>query len=188
MFNSRCTSPKIPPVKNFITVKLDSGASKHYFRPCDAISLKNVQNVKNETLITLPDGNNIKIQQKGHLPLHPSIDTRAGEVNIVPHLRSASLLSVGQFTNFGCTAELSYNKAIIKKAQRHILHGTRNFQDGLWDVHLPILQRSPHHQKANVLIKWDNTKSQLANFLHGCLFSPCPSTLMKAIRNNHFLS
>ena len=115
MFNSRCTSSKIPPVKKFFTVKLDSGASKHYFRPCDVISLKNVQNVKNETLITLLDGNNIKIQQKGHLPLHPSIDTRAGEVNIVPHLRSASLLSVGQFTNFGCTAELSYNKAIIKK-------------------------------------------------------------------------
>ena len=64
MFNSRCTSPKIPPVKNFITVKLDSGASKHYFRPCDALSLKNAQKVKNETSITLPDGNNIKIQQK----------------------------------------------------------------------------------------------------------------------------
>ena len=102
--------------KDFIAVKLDSGASKHYFRSCDAIALKNIQHVKNGSSITLPDGDNIKIQHKGHVPLHPSIDTRAGEVNIVPHLHSASLLSVGQFTNFECTAELSYNKTIIKES------------------------------------------------------------------------
>ena len=39
---------------------------------------------------------------------------------------------------------------------------------------------------ANVIFKLDSSKSKLADFLHGCLFSPCPSTLMQAIKNNHF--
>ena len=62
------------------------------------------------------------------------VDLRAGDVNIVPHLKSASLLSVGQFTNFSCTAELSYNSAIIKKAHQPISKGYRSFCDGLWDI------------------------------------------------------
>ncbi len=96
-------------------MKLDSGASKHYFRPCDTAALANIRAIHNGSSITLPDGKSLNIQQKGTLPLHPVIDSRAGDVNVVPHLKSASLLSVGQFTNFGCTAELYYNCAIIKK-------------------------------------------------------------------------
>ncbi len=33
----------------------------------------------------------------------------------------------------------------------------------------------------NALIKIDKNKSDLAAYLHACLFSPCPSTLQKAI-------
>ena len=57
MFNIKCTNnPKIPPVKSFITVKLDSGASKHYFRPCDTTALTNLRETQNKSSITLPDG------------------------------------------------------------------------------------------------------------------------------------
>ena len=109
------TSPKIPPVKTFITAKLDSGASKHYFRPCDTAALKNIRSISNGPSISLPDGRLLQIKYKGLLPLHDIVNKNAGEVKIVPQLASASLLSVGQFTNFGCTAELSRTTAIIKK-------------------------------------------------------------------------
>ena len=116
MFNIMCsTSPKIPPVKTFITAKLDSGASKHYFRPCDTAALTTIKRISNGPSIGLPDGRQLQIQHKGSLPLPNIVDKRAGDVNIVPQLSSASLLSVGQFTNFGCTAELLHSTAIIKK-------------------------------------------------------------------------
>ena len=184
-----CFIPKIPPIhNNKITVKLDSGASKHYFRPCDTPALENITSVHNGPNVTLPNGSYLQIKHKGTIPLPPNIDKLAGEVNIVPNLKSASLLSVGQFTDHGCTAELSQHEAEIKKDQHVLLHGRRNFHDGLWDIELPIVTKEPLKQHMNVIIKLDGNKSELADFIHGCLFSPCPSTLMKAVRNKHFLS
>ena len=42
-------------------------------------------------------------------------------------------------------------------------------------------------QKKNALISTNKTKAQIANYLHACLFSPCPSTLQKAIQNKFLL-
>ena len=150
--------------------------------------LTTIKRISNGPSIGLPDGRQLQIQHKGPLPLPNIVDKRAGDVNIVPQLSSASLLSVGQFTNFGCTAELSHSTAIIKKDHTPILTGYRNFRDGLWDVKQPVIPRSPQAQVANVIIKLDPSRAKLADFLHGCLCSPCPSTLMKAIKNNHFVS
>ena len=136
----------------------------------------------------MPDGASLTVKHKGTLPLPSVVNPLAGEVSIVPHLQSVSLLSVGQFTDHGCTAEMSYNFARIKKAQQTILHGYRNFKDDLWDITLPWATSSLPNQKINAIIKLDKNESELANFLHECLFSPCPSTLIRAIWNNHFLS
>ena len=169
-------------------MKLDSGASKHYFRPCDTLALTNIMAVTNGPHVTLPNGSQLQIKQKGTIPLPANIDVLAGEVSIVSHLQSASLLLVGQFTDYGCTAELAYNVAKIKKDRQVLLQGQRNLRDGLWDVDLPVVNTNPIQQHMNVIIKLDKTKSELADFIHGCLFSPCPSTLMQAVRNKHFLS
>ena len=40
----------------------------------------------------------------------------------------------------------------------------------------------------NVIIRKNQTKMELAKYMHGALFSPVKSTLIKAIQNNHFLS
>ena len=40
----------------------------------------------------------------------------------------------------------------------------------------------------NVIIRKNQTKLELARYLHGCLFSPVKETLLKAIKNGHFLS
>ena len=167
---------------------MDSGASKHYFRPGDKAALTNIKPLRDGPKLRLPDGSLLQVREKGTIPLSPIVPVAAGEASIVPNLRSASLLSVGQFTDFGCTAELSYRYALIKKAQQIILRGYRNFKDGLWDVRLPTHAPMCPSPSINAIIKLDPHKSELADFLHGTLFSPCPSTLSRAIRNKHFLT
>ena len=39
--------------------------------------------------------------------------------------------------------------------------------------------------KINVILRKDKTKSDLAQFHHGSLFSPVMSTMVQAIKNNH---
>ena len=47
---------------------------------------------------------------------------------------------------------------------------------------------STKEQALNVIIRKNQTKLELARYLHGCLFSPVKATLLKAIKNGHFLS
>ena len=41
---------------------------------------------------------------------------------------------------------------------------------------------------ANAIIRQDCTKSELANYLHACAFSPALPTFQKAISNNNFVT
>ena len=54
--------------------------------------------------------------------------------------------------------------------------GQRNYKDGLWDVpfQLPnILQNTSNkHNKINYIIRQDKNKTELAQYLHACAFSP----------------
>ena len=40
----------------------------------------------------------------------------------------------------------------------------------------------------NVILRKQQKHSDLAEFLHGCCCSPVPSTFIKAITNNHFIT
>ena len=40
----------------------------------------------------------------------------------------------------------------------------------------------------NVILHKDTTKSDLAQFHHGALFSPVTSTISESIKNNHFIT
>ena len=112
-----------------IKAKLDSGATSHYFREHDTSALKNIKNIQQGPKILLPNGSKIEIKQQGKLkiPEAPNIDQ---EVNIVPKLTSASLLSVGKFMDDGCEAYFTKDRAIILKANKPILQGFRNVTDG----------------------------------------------------------
>jgi hypothetical protein len=93
-----------------------------------------------------------------------------------------------------------------------ILSGPHNFSDGLWDLHVSIpatdgtsipLQSinnvatlpSPcpdtdQHQQfsMNAIIKKSKTKTELAQYVYGCLGSPAISTLTTAINNGNLLT
>ena len=67
-----------------------------------------------------------------------------------------------------------------------MVQGVRNWNDGLWDVKLPT--KKIMQQTVNALIHINKTKSQLADYLHACLFSPYPSTLQEAIQKNFLIT
>ena len=143
--------------------------------------------------ILLPNGDKIEIKETGLLTIPKT--TISQQVNILPKLSSASLLSVGKFTDAGCEAHFTKNEAIILKDNKPILKGIRNKRDGLYDIAIPaIIQDNTLNMdqsetpKLNVIIQVDKNKAELAQFLHATLFSPTVRTLQKAILNNHFLS
>ena len=78
------------------------------------------------------------------------------------------------------------------------MRGTRNFQDGLWDISLDphstlseavlVSSNQPIQQSINTIVRKDLTKTKLAEYLHKCAFSPCLSTFLKAIRLGYFQS
>ena len=71
-----------------------------------------------------------------------------------------------------------------------VIKGHRNKFNGLWHVPLHPQDNStttiiPTSQECHSAIYNQSTKADLAGFIHACLFSPSPSTLLRAVRNGH---
>ena len=49
----------------------------------------------------------------------------------------------------------------------------------MWDINI-----TKKHERANIIIQQDRTKSEYAAYIHACLYSPATSTLLRAIRNS----
>ena len=131
--------------------------------------------------------------KKGQLPLCNQLSKKAKEVAILEGLNSASLISFGQLCDDDCQVLLDKYECRVTKANKLVMHGTRNKTDGLWDI--PIGNSPVHrkarpsiHQRLNIIIRRDKTKLDLVRFLHASAFSPAKDTLIKAIKNHHFKS
>ena len=121
------------------------------------------------------------------MKLHPAPTSHAQKAHIFPGIKRSSLISIGQLCDDGCTAVLNNKEIGIYKNNTIILRGKRNFTDGLWDITIPTPDSLPT-QFANVIIRQDKTKFELASYLHGCAFRPVLSTFQTAIRKGHFLT
>ena len=177
-----CNNALIPTRPVF--AKADSGASKHFFRQNDIHVLRNVTNDTQGPTVMLPDMSTIKATKKGTIPLM-GLSSKATTTHILPNLKSASLLSMGQLCDDGCKIELTKEKINISKKNRVILQGTRNQEDGLWDI--PIQDKSKS-EKINVIIKKNTAKKELVEFMHGACFSPTIRTFLQAIKNGNLKS
>ena len=183
--NNVITNPlEIPPTRNYIYCKLDSGATKSYIRKEDESILSNVVRDNTQRQIILPNNEKINIERKGLINATSKLGTIAREASIVPQLKSASLLSVGTLCDDNCTVHFDKHKVDIIKNNEIIMQGRRNNKDGLYE--LPIEKVTT--EKVNVIIRLDKDKMELANFLHGAMFSPSVTTLIKAIRNKQLLT
>ena len=94
-----------------------------------------------------------------------TMETRSREPN-------ESLLSIGQLCDEGCVAVFDNKKLHFFKNGEMILSDFRNLNDGLWDV--PFKNHEIH--AINYIISKDKNKSELAQYLHACAFSPVIST------------
>ena len=107
-----------------IIVKLDSGASKHYFCPADSTDIANTQQVHNVHHVMEWMVLSCKSNSKDfYLSRQQSIDI-PGMWTLSPILSLASLLLLeSQFMDSGCTVKLEYHDATIEKGNAQILKG-----------------------------------------------------------------
>ena len=159
-------------------MKVDSGASKTYISPKHKQFLQNVEHLKNGPRATLPNNTQIQASDMGDLPLYSDLSFKS---LIYLQLSSKSLLSVGQLCDEGCFVLFHKRGLLIFKNNQLLLCGTRNKVDRLYDVPFPT-------QKMNYAITRDKSKTELAQFLHGCAFSPAISTFQTSINKGNFIT
>jgi len=125
----------------------------------------------------------------GTLPIASQLSTRAKEAHVFSELQQP-LLSLGQLCDDNCNVLLTKSTLIAKKNDNIILTGYRNKSDGLWDV--PLQQSNIVHNPtskahhANIIIRKDKTKMELAQWLHASCGSPKESTFIQSIKNGIF--
>ena len=184
------TIPVVPPktyVREKITAKADSGATRHYIRHEDAMVLHEQQVDTQGPIVTLPDNTTITASKRGQLQLSTKLSPTAKTAHVLDNLHSASLVSVGQLCDDDCKVQFSKEHVKVYKNKEVILTGNRNAEDGLWDI--PLTKNNPTlRQHANVILLKNKTKQQLASYLHACCYSSSISTFMKAIKNGNFIT
>ena len=128
--------------------------------------------------IGLPDGSSLIATQKATLPF-PQVPTEARDAFIVKNMQK-NLLSIGKLCDAGCTAIFKNEHVKILRNEKVILEGTRNPQNGLWEVPLQA-------ETCNMTYMSRNTRDMI-RFMHAALGSPAISTLNKAIKLGYFKS
>ncbi len=176
------------PTSFSATVKADTGTSHHYFKSSDARVLRNIRPISNGPSVLLPNGDTLQANKQAFIPINNNLSLQAQCTYIFPGLENSSLLSIGQLCDDNCQALFDKHLLHIFKNRKLILQGFRIFLDGLWDIHFGSNKPTQSTQQlvANAIIRRDKTKTELANFFHGCLFSPPLVTLQQALTKNYF--
>ena len=139
--NINTTTLSVVPPK-LIVAKADSGATNHYFTQHDAKTLNNYV-----PTIYLPNGDTITATHQGLLPCSDKLSHQAKITHVFDDLQTSSSISVGQLCDDKCKVLLDENCILVYKNNEIILTGSRNKNDGLWDI--PIVQ----HPNTNTTIQ-----------------------------------
>ena len=124
-------NPEVPPLCQYIfqnndnVMKADSGASGTYLMERHADKLKQLQATSTGPRVGTPTGLSIEPTAKGKLPFQ-ALSNDAKNAHVFPALTSASLLSMGQLCDDGCTAIFTKNNLNIFKNGKLIIKGLCN--------------------------------------------------------------
>ena len=141
--------------------------------------------------MALVDGCIIYPTKKAILPLSKKLTEKARVAYSFNNLKSGSLISIGQLCDDNCISIFTKHDVQIIRCNEIIIRGNRT-DNGLWNIPLSnnqstLVSNPPEtvaeQQVANVIIKVDTTKSELADYYAATLFNPAKSTLIRAIRN-----
>ena len=102
--------------------KGDSAASHHYWKSEDQQILDNVTNAIGPS-VQLPNNKSLQSTQQGEIPLSHALSTTGKHAMILPGLKSASLISLGQLCDDKCTLILDEQKLLAIKNNQIILRG-----------------------------------------------------------------
>ena len=173
--------------------KIDSGATQNYIKNSHQHLLQNTTQLTNGPIAMLPNQTTIRANSVGILPLHNSLSTKAQTAYSFPNLTNESLLSVGQICDDNCEVIFDKHNVRVIKNNKVIITGHRSPLDKLYDIDLnnqpkyALPQKSSIH-KMNYIIRKDKSKTEQAQYLHACAFSPSMSTFTQAIKNGNFVT
>ena len=99
--------------------KGDSAASSHCLRKADKQCIKSITRFNRSSILLL---NNLIIttNKKGLLPLSSNLLPNAQTVMILPNLKSASLISIGQLCDDNCNVILNKRRLIAIKIKSYL--------------------------------------------------------------------
>ena len=89
-----CSLSVVSP-KRRVIAKSDSGATSHYWKLEDSHILDHIQD-HNGTLVASSDMSTLQSTQQGIIPLSSALTKTSTTANILPGLKSSSLLSLGK--------------------------------------------------------------------------------------------
>ena len=115
-------------------MKLDSGATKHFFGKDHLRFLSNIKSLKNGPTATLPNGHIVQATHEGTINIKSNLTPEASQVLVFPNLTNESLVSIGQLCDDGCIVLFTKKYAYICKEKKLVATGYRNPFDGLWDL------------------------------------------------------
>ena len=182
---------------NYYTAKIDSGATQNYIQYKHRHLLTNVNILKNGPKAFLPNKTIIQADREGHILLHNDLSQKAQKAYSFPQLTNESLISVGQLCDDNCKVLFDKSSVKVIKNNKTILSGSRSCKDKLYDLKIPnhniknnnnLMPTFDIGQQINFIIHKDQTKTDLARYLHATAFSPSISTFIKAIRRGNFVT
>ena len=171
----------------------DSGATSHFLMTSAPVIVK--ETASSPLSVKLPNGDTLRSTHTCQLDI-PALPTEARLGHIIPGLANHSLISIVQLCNSGCEVKFIKEACHVIYNGHVIMRGRKCQRTGLWM--LPVAQHQQEDEvednhptptielMANVYET--STQADLAQYLHQCLFSPTPATLIKAIKNDQLLS
>ena len=94
--------------------KADSGASTHFWRPKDKRALNNIHTEQGPP-VKMPNATTLNDDQVGFVPLSKHLFKAATKTRILSGLESASLISLLQLADDGCTTTITAPESTVKK-------------------------------------------------------------------------
>ena len=92
--------------------------------------------------VTPTDMSIIPATQQGQLPLKPKLSIHAKKAAVLNDFHISSLILFGQIYDDNCKVILDNSHCYVIKDEDLILQGKRNLKDSLWDIKLPVQNKS----------------------------------------------
>ena len=110
----------------------------------------------------------------------PGLSKQSRQIEILPKMKTARLISFGVLCDDGCTITLENQETPVQKNGQQIIKCTRNKKTGVWEVTLETKQSEIVEN--NMLAH--TTKPELTQYFHVALFRPTTGSLLKAMKQD----